>query len=223
MTDRPGNLRMSWLAGWSGAGLLLAALSIPLMVAWVAQLPPLVNQALPVASEPPSPAAAVQSSTQVLSSVRQLKLLTVQIDAAVRTTAIDERWRGTATAMIEAPARFHYGIDLGELDRDAVQYHYLTQTYTLAIPEPHLIAVEVDLARPLREEVRTSGLRMDVMSGQKQMILAQRALHEHAQLFELPPEQRQHMRQATLEQAQKALGGIGGPTARVIVRYAGAE
>jgi hypothetical protein len=219
MSHRANNFFGGRLAGWSGIGLALAAMTIPLVVVVIARLPSLA------APEPRPQRAAeyaagpVRSTTQVLASIQQLKLLTVQVEAAVRTTAVDERWRGTATATIEAPARFHYGIDLAKLDRDAVEYDYLTQTYTLTIPEPQLIAVEVGLDRPLHEEIQTTGLRMDAMSGQKQMIRAQRSLHEHAQSFELPPNQRERMRQTTLEQTRQALSTFAGPTARVVVRY----
>lgn len=210
----------SRLAGWSSAGIVLAALAIPLFVAWVAHLPPLAA-AVPALARPiegPS-STSVHSTTHVLASVRQLKLLTVTIDAAVRTTATDERWRGTAKATVEAPARFHYGVDLAGLDGDGIDFDYLTQTYTVSIPEPQLVAIEVDLAHPVREEIRTTGLRMDSISGQKQMIRAQRALQEHAQSFQLSPDQHTQMRQTTLEQTRAALTPLAGPAARVVVKY----
>ena len=207
------------LAGWSSAGVILAALAIPLLIAWIAHLPPLAASNPAPQGPDLASSASIRSTTQVLSSIRQLKLLTVQVNAAVRTTATDERWRGTATATVEAPARFHYGIDLATLDEDAVDFDYLTQTYALTIPEPQLIAVEVDLANPVREEVRTTGMRMDAMSGQKQMIRAQRSLHEHAQSFALPPDQLVQMRQTTLDQTRTALSALAGPAARIVVRY----
>ena len=52
---------------------------------------------------------------EVVETTRALKLVTLTIDTRVRTKVRDERWRGSASAVVEAPVRYVYGVDLAEL------------------------------------------------------------------------------------------------------------
>src|SRR6516225_5693820 len=56
---------------------------------------------------------------EVIETTRALKLVTVTVDSRVRTHVRDEQWRGTASAVVEAPVRYVYGVDLSELSPDA--------------------------------------------------------------------------------------------------------
>jgi hypothetical protein len=149
---------------------------------------------------------------------RSMKLVTTVVDSTVVSKAVDERWRGTASAEVAAPVKYHYGVDLAKIDADAAGWDVIGQRFTLKIPRPELVATEVDAAHPVSEKVEATGLRMKSMSGEKQLNKATKALFEQAKLQELPADVRGRIEGQAAEQVQRAFDSAVGAN-RVVVRY----
>src|SRR3954468_1057145 len=134
---------------------------IALLIVAIALAMPLVVFRLSKQSAPAQEAQKAQQSpqpptAQVLSATRELKLLTVSIESSVTTTKTDESWRGNASATIKAPVKYHFGVDLSQITDHDLFYNPLTQTQTLTIPPPTLIAIEVDGSHPITERIDVS-------------------------------------------------------------------
>jgi hypothetical protein len=196
---------------WIALLIVAIALAMPLLVYRLA----IPTPAAPQASQlPPAPPTA-----QVLRATRELKLLTVSIDSTVTTTKKDESWRGTASATIKVPVKYHFGVDLSATtDRD-LSYNPLTQTQTVTIPAPSLIAIEVDGSHPITERIDVTGLRFKKLSGADQLNLAQKALYDAARKQILPQKDLDQIRLATRTQIEGSLTRLVGTASRVRVKF----
>src|SRR5262249_2165592 len=96
---------------------------------------------------------------EVIETTRALKLVTVIVNSRVRTKVRDEGWRGTASAQVEAPVRYVYGVDLAGLDPGAIRMGSILGMYEITIPHPTRIATEVDGSHPVEEVVEVTGAR----------------------------------------------------------------
>src|SRR5262245_53793931 len=88
---------------------------------------------------------------EVIETTRALKLVTVIVNSRVRTKVRDERWRGTASAQVEAPVRYVYGVDLAGLDPGAIRMGNILGMYEITIPHPTRIATEGDGRHPVAQ------------------------------------------------------------------------
>src|SRR5688572_11713975 len=115
---------------WTASLIVAIALAMPAAVAWLAMPAPVTTSSLHQLPAPPT--------AQVLRATRELKLITVSIESTVSTTKTDESWRGTAKATVQAPVKYHFGVDLSKIDDRNLSYNPLTQIQTLTIPPPGL-------------------------------------------------------------------------------------
>ena len=198
--------KIDWLAFLIAA----IALAMPLVVFHLSKQPPPAQKL----QQPPPPPTA-----QVLSATRELKLLTVAIESTVTTTKTDESWRGNASATIKAPVKYHFGVDLSQITDHNLSYNPLTQTETLTIPPPTLIAIEVDGSHPITERIDVSGLRFKKLSGADQLNLAQKSLYDAARKQTLPKKDLEQIRLTTRSQIESSLARFVGPSARLRVKF----
>ena len=199
--------RIDWIA------LLIVAISllIPVLVVHLAVPTPAPTK--PAQQSPPPPTA------QVLRATRELKLLTVTIESTVSTTKTDDSWRGTASATVAAPVKYHFGVDLSKIDDHNLFYNPLTQIQTLTIPPPALLAIEIDGSHPITERIDVSGMRFKKLSGAEQLNLAQKTLYDAARKQTLPQKELDQIRLATRTQIESSLAPLLGSATRLRVKF----
>jgi hypothetical protein len=197
---------------WIALLIVAMALSMPALVAHLAIPSPAPTKSL---QQPPSPPTA-----HVLSATRELKLLTVSIDSTVTTTKTNDSWRGTASATVAAPVKYHFGVDLSQIDDHNLLYNPLTQIQTLTIPPPSLLAIEVDGGHLITERIDVTGLRFKKLSGAEQLNLAQKLLYEAARKQSLAKKDLDQIRLATRTQIESSLAQTVGPSSRLRVKFA---
>lgn len=156
---------------------------------------------------------------EVVETTRALKLVTVTVDSRVRTKVADERWRGTASAVVEAPVRYVYGVDLSGLNPDAFRLGKILGIYEITIPQPTRIAAEVDGSNPVEEIVEVTGARLRSRAGEYYLGLARKAIYDEARKSALPRETMDDISTKTREQVEDLVRRFVGPTADVRVRY----
>lgn len=154
----------------------------------------------------------------VISTTRAMKLVTVVVNSKVRTTVRDERWRGTASAVVEAPVRYVYGVDLSGLEPEAFRMGRILGMYDIEIPRPTRIAVEVDGSDP-KETVEVSGTRFRSVAGEYYLGLARKEIYEQARKNTLPEDAMRQVETGTREQVEELLRKFVGPGTQIRVRY----
>ncbi len=156
---------------------------------------------------------------EVVETTRALKLVTLTIDSRVKTKVRDERWRGTASAVVEAPVRYVYGVDLAGLDPDAIRVGRILGIYEITIPHPVRIATEVDGSHPVEEVVEVSGTRLKSRAGEYYLGLARKEIYEEARKSTLPREVLEEIDTKTREQVETLVRRFVGPSAQVRVKF----
>lgn len=157
----------------------------------------------------------------VIATTRSLKLITVTVDSKVRTKVRDERWHGTTSAVVEAPVRYVYGVDLAGLQPEAFRMGRLLGIYEIEIPRPHRIATEVDGTHPVEEIVEVSGARLRSRAGEYYLGIARKEIYDQARRNALPPDTLKEIENTTREQVQDLVRRFVGPEADVRVRFKG--
>ncbi|HEY3964900.1 MAG TPA: DUF4230 domain-containing protein [Planctomycetaceae bacterium] len=155
----------------------------------------------------------------VLETTRALKLVTVTVESRVKAKMSDERWRGRASASVEAPVRYVYGVDLSGLDPESIRLGGILGLYEISIPRPARIAAEVDGSRPVEEVVEVSGTRLRAVAGEFYLGLARKEIYEQARKSTLPKEVLDDIDLKTREQVEDLVRRFVGPSAEVRVRY----
>src|SRR5262245_55480753 len=156
---------------------------------------------------------------EVIETTRALKLVTVIVNSRVRTKVRDERWRGTASAQVEAPVRYVYGVDLAGLDPGSIRMGNILGMYEITIPHPARIATEVDGSHPVEEIVEVTGARFRSQAGEYYLGLARKEIYEQARKNTLPPEKMEEIDTQTREQVEALVRRFVGPSAEVRVKY----
>jgi hypothetical protein len=159
----------------------------------------------------------VRPLSEVVEAARALKLVTVVMETRVQARMTDDRWYGDVSAVVEAPVRYVYAVDLAKLERSAIGY--VTDTYVVTVPPPAVIAVEVDGSNPIHEVVETSGMRYRSMAGEKYLGLARKAIYDNARREVLPAERAKQVREQSREQVAALIRHIIGADTAVRVRF----
>jgi hypothetical protein len=155
----------------------------------------------------------------VLETTRALKLVTVTIESQVTAKVRDERWRGTASASVQAPVKYVYGVDLSGLNHESIRLGSILGIYEITIPRPTRIATEVDGGRPVEEVVEVTGSRMRSVAGEFYLGLARKAVYDEARKSTLPKKDLDQVEQITREQVEDLVRRFVGPAAEVRVKY----
>ncbi len=162
---------------------------------------------------------ALRPLSEVIEVTRALKLVTVVVDSRVRAEMSAESWRGNVSAVVEAPVRYVYGVDLSDLQPDAFHTGQVLGAYDIVIPPPTLIAVEVDGSNPVDEVVEVSGTRFRSRAGEYYLGLARKKIYDQARTNVLPPERLKEMRETTKEQVEDLVSRFVGSRAYIHVRF----
>jgi hypothetical protein len=155
---------------------------------------------------------------EVAQTLRQSKLVTVEVQTAVASLSENESWRGDVEARVVAPVRLLYGTDLSNLQVERVVYSPVSGAYLVKIPPPERIATEV-YGSDEDINVRLGWLRFRSLSGEYHLGLARRDLHDRAVEVTLSPEDAAMVRRTTLEQVTALVRSIVGDRAAVQVVF----
>ncbi|MBX3358717.1 MAG: DUF4230 domain-containing protein [Phycisphaeraceae bacterium] len=145
---------------------------------------------------------------QLAGLVRTMRLVTVEIDTTVTSTAGDESWRGDVSAKLSAPVRLYYGTDLAGLGPSDVSAGPLGGVI-VRVPRPRRLATEI---YPEREdpEVLVGWLRFRSRAGEYYLSQARRDLAEHARQMPLSRDDLAKVEQATRDQITALLRAMLG-------------
>lgn len=152
-------------------------------------------------------------SVDIVSVLRAMQLVTVQIDAGVRSSSGNESWRGDVLASVIAPARYYYAVDLSALSASDIRTDAATRAMTLRVPAPRRLAVEV-LPEQRTDLVRVSGTRLRDVAGEYHLGLARMGLYDQARRAELLPDDQRRLEELSARQVEalvRTLSGHRGP------------
>jgi len=172
---------------------------------------PAINDQLTAAGQP-RPLATVSQA------LREMKLVTVEINTTVTATTNHDSWRGDVAATVRAPVRLLYGADLSKLSVDALAYSPLSRGYFIRIPTPQRIATEVSGSAE-DVELQVGWLRLRSRAGEYYLGQARKDLYDRAREMTLSPEDAAFVRRTTREQTEAMVRKIVGPAAPVTVAY----
>jgi hypothetical protein len=145
----------------------------------------------------------IRPLTDVIQLTRQLKLITVTINARVPARVIDHRRIiGDASATIIVPVTYQYGVDLANLDEHALKFQPLSQHYVLTVPEPTMLSCEVDHSKATKEQLEVSTFRFKRFN-QNLLVAAHKKAEIEARRRMLSPEQMEQVRTLTREQLER--------------------
>lgn len=165
-----------------------------------------------------TPSGQIRPTAEVAEAVRQMKLVTVEINSRVTATIANESWRGDVSARVAAPVRLLYGADLSRLEETSIAYSPVTRSYALRVPAPQRIATEV-CATDEEIDVQVGWLRLRSRAGEYYLGLARRSLYERARELVLSPEDAAMVREATKRQIEAMVRRIVGRDAGVVVHF----
>ncbi len=203
-TTPPSAPRASWL---SRVGVI--ALAGVIFVGLTTYLRSLDDRTDRLVREQLLPTGEPRPAAEVISQVRALKLVTVEVDSRVATTATDLSWRGDVAARVEAPVKLLYGVDLSDLTLEHVAVSPLSGGLVLRVPPPQRIATEVFGERET-SDLSLGWLRFRATSGEFYLGQARQGLHRRARELSLPPEQAARVVELTREQLTTLIKKIVG-------------
>lgn len=165
-----------------------------------------------------APGGVPRPLTEVAQLIRTQKLVTVEVNSAVTARAEDESWRGDVNAAVTAPVRLLYGVDLSELQVDALAFSPVSGAYILRVPRPERIATEIHGDRE-QFDLQLGWARFRTRAGEYYLGQARRSLYEQARSLALTHEQAEEVIRATEEQLVALVRRIVGERAAVTVIF----
>jgi hypothetical protein len=172
-----------------------------------------------------TPAAPQITPAAVARVASSLKLITVEIDAIVRSDALGESWRGDVEASVDAPVRYYYGTDLTALVElpslaeprgVGVRRDPLSGTLIVSLPTPTRVATEV-FGERRRTSVEVGWGRTRSRAGEYYLGMAQTLLSQRAREAPLSPGDAREVERLTIEQVERVLRALFGDDAPVRV------
>lgn len=173
---------------------------------------------MPAIAKNLTPEGELRELIQVTSIVRAMDLVTAKLASDVETVVTDERWRGTASARVVARVRYLFGTDLSQLERRNIQLGPVFESVVITIPEPVVVAVEVDLSEGVHE-VTVTGTRIRSRAGEYMLGLARLAIYREARERVLSFEQQEQVRVETRARVSEVAQAILGPDRHVEVEF----
>jgi hypothetical protein len=165
-----------------------------------------------------TPEGSPRPLAQVAQALRELRLVTVEVDTTVTSTIGDSSWRGDVTAKVEAPVRLFYGTDLSEMSVQSLSTSPVDGAVIIRIPPPHRVATEV-CTEAESINVDVGWLRLRSRAGEYFLGLARRDLHHRALALKLSPENARFVRRTTTEQVEDLARRILGERRPLSVVY----
>jgi hypothetical protein len=176
-----------------------------------------------------APAAPQVTPAAVARVASSLKLITVEIDAIVRSDALGESWRGDVEASVDAPVRYYYGTDLSALVElpslaeprgVGVRRDPLSGTLIVSLPTPARLATEV-FGERRRTSVEVGWGRTRSRAGEYYLGMAQASLSQRAREATLSPGDAREVERLTIQQVERVLRALFGDDAPVRVVLVG--
>jgi hypothetical protein len=199
--------------------LILCALAAGLFLSLAAYMRHLERSALAgrQLNDQLTPAGQPRPLAEVARAVRQMKLITVEINTRVASSATAASWRGDVAARVEAPVRILYGSDLSTLDASRFAFSPVSGAYLIRIPPPQRLSTEVCTEES--PEVEVGWLRLRSRAGEYYLGLARRDLYQRACELTLSPEDARMVREATRQQVEALVRRIIGPNAPITIAF----
>jgi hypothetical protein len=195
---------------WTLAILLSVSTSALVVIAVRALRPRAPGPSLVTVSDVPPP-------VDVVAVLRAMQLVTVQIDAGVRSSSASESWRGDVLATVIAPARYFYAIDLSGLTGESLRRDPMTGVMSVSVPEPRRLAVEV-YPDQRQDRVEVSGTRLRDVAGEYHLGLARMGLYAQARSAELLEGDRARLHAMSIEQVESLVRTLSGHRGPIRVR-----
>lgn len=160
----------------------------------------------------------VRPLADVAKVIARMQLVTAEVQTTIKTEMSDDNWRGLASATVEAPARFLYGVDVSDLDVRNIGFSPAASTYLIRIPPPRRVATEV-CGDDETIKVQVGWARLRSVAGEYYLGLARKALYTKAREMTLSPADAARVRETTLAQVQDAVKHLVGDQASVSVIF----
>jgi hypothetical protein len=167
-------------------------------------------------------AGAPRPIAQVTQALRQMKLVTVEIDSSVTSTAANQSWRGDVDASVQTPVRLLYAVDLSKLESQRLAFSPSGNSYLIRIPPPERVATEV-CGSDEHTDVQVGWARLRSRAGEYYLGQARKDLYDRARELTLSPDDARLVRRETLEQTRDAVRKIVGPDAEITVAFEDGE
>jgi Protein of unknown function (DUF4230) len=167
------------------------------------------SPAMPPVDPVPTTTFAVPPVARVVDAARALKLVTWTFDTQVDAQSISDRWYGDAVAVVRAPVKYQYGVDLEGLKREDLVVDEPGRRFVFIVPAPRRISAEVGVEQ-LEQSLKTSGLRWR-SANQRHLEEARLLLARRAQEMVLSEEDDRRLRDASRSQLQTLLATVLGP------------
>ena len=191
------------------AAWVLLALALAAVLAWY--LRDLEHRVIAQAWVNESTGDSPRPIAEVASAVRQLKLVTVEINTSVEVESSDTSWRGDASAKVKVPVKLFYGTDLSQMKIDAISLSPLTGAYIVRVPKPHRISTEV-FGGDEQADVNVGWARMRSRAGEFHLGQARKSVSDQARKMVLSQEDAKKVAEATREQVSKLIASVVGGT-----------
>ncbi len=159
---------------------------------------------------------------EVTRAIRQMKLVTVEVDSHVTAETAHESWRGDVAAKVEAPVKLLYGADLSQMHVGAITLSPVSGGLLIRIPRPERIATEV-CGDSESIDVTLGWLRLRSRAGEYYVGLARHDLYQRARELTLSQEDAAFVRKSTREQTEVLVKQIVGARTPVTVVYEDGE
>lgn len=188
------------------------------VLVWATSPGPLEVNAAPLQAR--APTAGVE--WKIAAACKDLKVITSVINTRLIVRQRDENWRGEAAATIEIPVRLHYGVDLQSLAPDAIRTGPDGVSYTLQLPKPRRLSVEI-LPEVGEPQVQVGWGRWKSWAGEQMLAEARKKAIEESQKFIPGADDMIRVRQQTAEQMEMLIKRIAGRHAKVRVEFVAAD
>lgn len=203
---------------------LLIALAVGVFLSLAAYMRRLDRRAIaaPAIHDQLTASGAPRPLAQVTRALRQMKLITVEIDSKVTSSAEHQSWRGDVDASVETPVRLLYAVDLSKITSEGLAFSPAGRGYLIRIPPPERVATEV-CGSDEHVDVQVGWARLRSRAGEYYLGLARKDLYDRARELMLSPDDARLVRRQTLEQAREVVRKIVGPDAEVTVAFEDGE
>lgn len=144
---------------------------------------------------------------EVVSAVRQLKLVTVEINTSVDVESSDSSWRGDASAKVKVPVKLLYGTDLSQMRLDSISLSPTMGAYIVRVPKPHRIATEIYGGNE-QVDVQVGWARLRSRAGEFHLGQARKTVSDQARTMVLSAQDAKKVTDATREQVGKLVSSV---------------
>lgn len=167
---------------------------------------------------PPGPVVSAADLGPLASSIRALKLVTVELTIDVSSEKSESSLTGSVSAKLTAPAVLRFGTDLSELSTSGIVLSPINKLYVITVPPPTRISAEA-MGQFAKADVKTTGLYSRATDGERVLGELRRDLQLRAAQASPSDEQLETIRKSTREQVRDLIAKLVGKDQGVNVRF----